>query len=107
MQKEQLLELRSKIVQSAQAVALHGDAAPEERLQVLLNFVRSGDANLEILTKVYELSQTMSNGDDKLSVLLDVLYEVDAKLNQEDTPRTGASQETSQPQQPASANQPY
>lgn len=107
MQKEQLLELRSKVVQAAQAVALNGDGAPEERLQVLLSFVRSGDANLEILTKVYELSQTISNGDDKLSVLLDVLYEVDAKLNQEEAPRNDASNETSPPPQPAQANEQY
>lgn len=105
MHKEQLLELRSKIVQSAQTLALRGNGEPEERLQVLLSLVRSGDANVEMLTKVYELSQTIHDDDDKLSVLLDVLYEVDAKLNQDDSPRENLSTEVNQQQQPEHATE--
>lgn len=107
MQKEQLLELRSKIVQSAQTLALKGSGEPEERLQVLLNLVRSGDANLEMLTKVYELSQTIGNDDDRLSVLLDVLYEVDAKLSQDDSPRENNPAQATAPEQLAPTTEQY
>lgn len=100
MQKQQLLELRSKIVQSAQEIALRGEGSPADRLQILLNIVRDGEANLEVLTKAYELSQSIENDDEKMTALLDVLYEVDAKLVAEEG--EGA---TSQPQQQPEAQQ--
>ena len=80
MQKQQLLELRSKIVQSAQEIALRGEGSPADRLQILLGIVRDGNANIEVLTKAYELTQSIESDDEKLTALLDVLYEVDAKL---------------------------
>ena len=80
MQRDQLLELRSKIVESAQQLALNGQGTAEDRLQVLLNVIRSGDASLEVLSRAYELANGIENDDDKLTALLDVLYEVDADL---------------------------
>lgn len=49
MHKDQLLELRSKIVSSAQEIALNGNGSPDERLQVLLTIIRDGAASLDIL----------------------------------------------------------
>ena len=88
MQKDQLLELRRKIVQTAQDIALHGEGTPEERLQVLLDVVRSGDASIDVLTKVYELSGEIESDDEKLTALLDLLYEVDVKISQENAPQS-------------------
>ena len=98
MQKEQLLELRSKILQSTQEIALRGEGSPAERLQILLSIVRNGDANLEILTKAYELAQSSVGDDDKLTALLDVLYEVDAKIS-------AAGENEDAPQQPQQSDQ--
>jgi len=95
MQKEQLLELRRKILESTQEVALRGEGSPAETLQVLLSIVRSGDASVEVLMKVYELAMLSENDSDKLTALLDVLYEVDAKLSAEDEADTH-SKEASQ-----------
>jgi len=102
MHKEQLLELRNRILQSTQEIALRGEGSEAERLQILLSIVRSGNANVEVLTRAYELVQSSENDDDKLSVLLDVLYEVDAKLAAEDEvveTNSSAPQETETPQQ--------
>jgi len=111
MQKEQLLELRNKIVQSTQDIALRGEGSATERLQVLLNIVRSGGASLEVLSKAYELAQSLEGDDDKLSALLDVLYEVDAKLGEadeqpaEETPHGEAHHEQESHEQNASFEQ--
>jgi len=80
MNKEQLLELRNKIVASAQEVAVNGSGDPGDRLQLLLNLIKGGDTSFDILNKAYELTGSINNDDGKLSALLDVLYEVDAKL---------------------------
>ena len=103
MHKEQLIELRNKILQSTQEIALRGEGSEAERLQILLSIVRSGNASIEVLTRAYELVQSSENDDDKLSVLLDVLYEVDAKIAAEDdaagTPDNTAPQEQQAQQQ--------
>lgn len=80
MQKEQLLELRDKILRSTQEIALRGEGSPAERLQVLMSIIRSGNASIEVLAKAYELVQSTGSDDDKMTALLDVLYEVDAML---------------------------
>lgn len=94
MQKDQLLELRNKILQTTQEIALRGEGDPAERMQILLSIVRAGNANLEVLTRVYELSQSIEDDSDRLSALLDVLYEVDAKLSQQDDSSNSTNQPT-------------
>ncbi len=84
MQKDQLLELRNKIVQSTRELALKGEGAAADRLQVLMGLVRDGDADLETLTRAYELIQSIQGDDNKLTALLDLLYEVDAKITSAD-----------------------
>jgi hypothetical protein len=105
MQKEQLLELRSKIVQSTQEIALRGEGSPAERLQVLLSIVRNGDASIEVLSKAYELAQASDSDDDKLAALLDVLYEVDAKLSAEPGESSTVDNQVSEQPQPDQQNQ--
>jgi len=80
MQKEQLLELRNKIVQATQDIALQGEGNDAERLQVLLNIARAGNANYAVLQKAYELASSIEGDDDKLAALLDILFEVDVQL---------------------------
>jgi hypothetical protein len=80
MEKDQLLELRSKIVQKTQQLAIDGQGSPSDRLQVLLSIIQAGGANAEILNKTFELTESIEGDDEKLSALLEVLYEVDARL---------------------------
>jgi hypothetical protein len=96
MNKEQLLELRGKIVNSAQELALNGQGSPEDRLQLLLNIIRGGEPTYDVLSKAYELTSQIDNDDGKLTALLDVLYEVDAKLGDLEQP---GNEGQSQPQQ--------
>jgi len=98
MQRDQLLELRSKIVQSTQEIALKGTGSPVDRLQVLMSIIRDGDASTEVLTRAFELAQSMEGDDDKLTSLLDLLYAIDVKL--------GSNEEESEPQPAQDAPQP-
>lgn len=91
MEKEQLIELRKKIVASAQEIALHGDGSAADRLQILLSLIRDGVGDTNVLSKAFELAQTLENPDDKLSTLLDLLYEVDAKITADEQSDTAGS----------------
>lgn len=82
MDKEKLLELRSKIVEKTQQLAVNGQGSPEDRLQVLFNIIQSGGASLEVLSSAYELIESLNSDDEKLTALLDVLYEVDARISE-------------------------
>ena len=101
MDKNQLLELREKIVQRTQQLALTSEAPAVDRLQVLLGIVRSGGANSEILSKAYELTESIETDEAKLSALLDLLYEIDEQLSNEGEVSENPSvpTETEQPQQ--------
>lgn len=80
MQRDQLLELRNKIVHSTQEIALKGSGSPVDRLQVLMSLIHDGNANIEVMTRAFELAQSMEGDDDKLTSLLDLLYAIDVKL---------------------------
>jgi len=77
MNKDSLLELRKQIVQSAQELALNGAGAPESRLQVLLELIRSRDASQEVYNQAFELAKRQDDDDAKLNGLLDLLFELD------------------------------
>ena len=98
MQKDQLLELRSKIVQSTQKLALEGDGSATDRLQILMGIVRDGAATTEILARAYELIQLIETDDDKLTALLDLLYEVDAQLSALDNEQPSEGEAPQEPQ---------
>lgn len=104
MQKDQLLELRNKIVQSTREIALKGEGSPAERLQVLMSIIRDGDADVEVLSGAFELAESMQGDEDKLTAMLDLLYEVDVKLG--DIEKSVVNHDTSDVYQPEqSSNQ--
>lgn len=80
MDKNQLLELRNKIVEKTQQLAVNGQGSPADRLLILLDIIKSGGANAQVLNAAYELAGTIEGDDEKLTALLDILYQVDAQL---------------------------
>ncbi len=80
MNKEELLEFRQKVVEQARQLALEGDADPASKLQLLMALIRSGDSSREALNAAYEVVQQLPEATDKLDVLLELIYEVDAQL---------------------------
>ena len=83
MNKEELLQLRQQIVDQTKRLALESDANPEEKLQVLMGLVKSGDASTEVMHKAYETAQQLPQDADKMDAFLDLIYEIDARLADE------------------------
>lgn len=80
MSKEELIEFRQKVVEQARQLALEGDADPASKLQLLMALIRSGDFSREALNAAYEVVQQLPEATDKLDILLELMYEVDAQL---------------------------
>ncbi len=79
-QKNALLELRGQIVAQTKKLALEGTGAPESRLQVLMEVIRSGDSTADTYKSAYEIMQQLPSDDDKMNGMLDLLFEIDKDI---------------------------
>lgn len=80
MDTNTLLEIRKQVVDGAQKIALEGSGAPVDRLQVLLEIIRSGTATKEIFDRSIQLINELEGDDVKLGNMLDLVYEIDQLL---------------------------
>jgi len=78
--KNELIELRSQIVARTKLLALDGTGTPESRLQILLEVIRSGESTLDIYKTTFGIIQQLSNDDEKLDAMLDLVFEIDKDL---------------------------
>ena len=90
-QNNNLLELRQKVVNRAKELALNGDGSAQDRLQILMGIARSGNADYDVLSAAFDLSNSLPSDDDKLSALLDILYEIDNMTRNADEVNPGDS----------------
>lgn len=79
LDQQQLQELRKKVVASLERIALESSSPSPERIQALLQIIRTGGASNAIFNKSYELIEQSQDDDDKLGLLLDLLFEIDAE----------------------------
>lgn len=98
MQKEELLKLRQKIVESAQQLALNGNGSTEDRLNILVDVISSGNVTTEVANKAFELAQMLDDDDQKLSAFMDIIYGVDQNIARSAN-RDAEAQQTSTPNQ--------
>lgn len=88
MNKDELLKLREQIINNTRQLALDNeDADPVARLEVLMGLIRSGDTSAEVMHRAYEVAAKLSEDSSKLDAFLDLVYEIDVQLgdeNQED-----------------------
>lgn len=86
-QNNELIELRSQIAAQARQLILDGAGEPETRLQMLMELIRSGESTIDIYRSAYEITQQLSNDDDKINSMLSLLYEIDKNIamNNSDT----------------------
>ena len=80
MKREELLALRTEIVNRKREIAFEGDVSPSERLDVLMSLISSGDADPNLLRKAYELSNELPDDGDRLAALLDLIFAIDERL---------------------------
>jgi len=84
MNKDELLKLRAEIAYSARQIALNGDVESADKLEVLMNLVRSGDSSGEVLHRAYDTVKSLPDDNDRLPALLDLMYEIDGLLSNEE-----------------------
>lgn len=79
-QKNELLELRAQIVAQTQQLALKGTGAPEARLQVILEVIRSGESTMDMYKAAYSIMQQLPGDDEKMNGMMDLVFEIDKDL---------------------------
>ena len=94
-QNNNILDLRQRVVDRAKELALHGNGSPQDRLQILMGLARSGRADYDVLSAAFELSNNLPSDDDKLSALLDILYEIDNITRTDGSGEVALNNETS------------
>ena len=79
MNRDELLELREKLVNKTRKLALSEESDPARRLEVLMGLIRSGDASREMIHQAIETVEQIPE-EDRLDVYLDLIFEIDAQL---------------------------
>lgn len=82
MQLDALIELRKQIAQNAQELALNGAGSVEERVSVLMGIIRASEPDRAVYARVYEMIRQVDDNDAQMGYLLDLLYEIDAKISE-------------------------
>jgi len=83
MNKDELLQLREQIVGKTRQLALDDDSTdPVSRLEVLMGLIRSGDTSKEVMQQASEIAEQLPE-DGRLDAYLDLIYEIDARLGDE------------------------
>lgn len=89
MDIESLLEIRKKIVQNAQELAMNGAGDANSRLSVLMELIRGGAADTGVYSAAFELINKKEGDDSRLDGYLDLLYEVDQAIAKADIGQPG------------------
>lgn len=92
MNREELLELRNQIVAQTKVVAMEGSGPAEDRLPIVLELARGGDAGL--LRKAFELANSIGDEVEKLNALLDIIAVIDENLAVDEDDSAGEIRQT-------------
>jgi len=98
MNNSELLQLREQIVGKTRQLALSDENTdPANRLEILMGLIRSGDTSKEVMQQASEIAEQLPE-DDRLNAYLDLIYEIDARIDDEqEAPAHDASQDESNP----------
>lgn len=77
---QDLSDLRTKIVDSVQELALKNEGDPLARTQVMLEMMRADTASSEVYIKAYEVAQQIEDANERMDVMLDIIFEIDRKV---------------------------
>lgn len=85
MNKEELMELRSRITEGVSRLAVDGNGNEQERIRILLDVIGAGGANREIYETAFRLVSEQDDAGSKLDRFLDLLYGVDQDITRLDS----------------------
>ena len=92
MNRDELLALREQIVDTTRQLALDGNASTEDKIDILIGLIHSGDSSPELFHRAYETASSLESDDKKMDAMLDLLYEVDARISASDTENASQGQ---------------
>lgn len=75
-----LQQLRTEIINRAQALALDGQVNDDDKLAVLMNLIRTGIASDQVIRGAFDAIDRIPDDDTKLSNYFELLYEVDQMI---------------------------
>ncbi|MDR2336508.1 MAG: hypothetical protein LBE03_00165 [Candidatus Nomurabacteria bacterium] len=83
MDTNKLKELKSKISEIMQPIALEPSGDPVVDFDLLMNIIRVGNANNDIYQKAFDAASSIKDRSAKMNALLDLMTEIDITLNAE------------------------
>ena len=75
-----LQQLRTEIIDRAQALALDGQVNDDDKLAILMNLIRTGVASDRVIREAFASIDRIPDDDTKLSNYFELLYEVDQMI---------------------------
>lgn len=81
MNRDELLQLREKIVGQTREIVLRDDGDPASKLEVLMSLIASGDVSAEVMNSAYVTAQQLPEDANRLDAFLDLIYEIDVHLS--------------------------
>lgn len=77
MNKDQLIQLREKILNDVTPLVIENAQDGLDRFELLIRVIRAGNSSVELYSRAYESAKSIEDTSDKLQALLTLLDEVD------------------------------
>jgi len=77
MNKDQLIQLREKILNDVTPLVIENAQDGLDRFELLIRVIRAGNSSSELYSRTYESAKSIENVSDRLEALLTLLDEVD------------------------------
>lgn len=92
MDREHLIVVRQRILDSLLPLIMDGDGEPAERFSLIVSAIRAGAGTDELYDKAFEIANAIEDAGDKRAALYELLGEVEADMEQLTSP--GETQQT-------------
>ena len=80
MNKDELVELRQKIIDESLPEIMGDMGSPEEKTGLLLNLIRSGRQDFDLYKQAFESIKDISDKNVKVNSMLDLLSLIDSSI---------------------------
>ena len=81
MNKDELVELRQKIIDESLPEIMGSMGNPEEKASLLLNLIRSGRQDMNLYKQAFDSINVIEDKNIKVSSMLDLLSLIDLSIN--------------------------
>jgi hypothetical protein len=79
MNTDELQQLRDQVMNDVVPLVIETGSG-QDRFDVLLRIIQSGNTSLDVYTRAYESAQKIESADDRLAAMLALVDEIDLQL---------------------------